>query len=326
MMRCNLTPTEPEGYHRIDPRKSNPPKPFPLPAPRVDRNALIPGVDILGAVYRRSDKSAPCPVDPDVPFGMPVHPCYTAPTAVNKGPGWAYRQTNIYREGLFLGSFQNFAVMLYEPEGPFCVPVNHLVWTRALGSPISLIDFWDGYGAGAEKGYERDIVSKKSVNKIPSDYSRGFMEGYKDGYGRSDRTRLCEFEPYNECVRDLQLKRPSEWGLPPEAIVIPFEIIGHGRPEFVDRPMELKPGDIPKVRLFTKAVHYSLPPTTLTERRKWSKLFDRCENPRCSSGASPHKGSGYCRNCYPKMRKFTEPEFRDRLNANNRAFRARKKS
>ena len=324
-MGCNLKPTEPDGYHRLESSKPAVPRPFPLASPCIDRNALIPGVDILGAAYGALDKTAPCPVDPAKPFGMPVHPCYAVPVVVNKGATWGHRETLNFREGLFLGSFQNFAVILYEPEGPFCVPVNRLVWTRALCSPINLVDFWDGYGEGAEKGFERDIVSRKSLNRIPNDYGRGFMQGYQDGFARADRTRLCTFEPYNECVRSLQIKRPSEWGLPPEAIIIPFEIVGYGHPDAVRRPMDIRPGEIPKVQLGKGILSLPAPPE-LAEPQKWSKLFDRCENPRCSSPNAPHKGSGYCRTCYPKMRKFNEPEFRERLNANNRAFRARKKS
>lgn len=49
----------------------------------------------------------------------------------------------------------------------------------------------------------------------------------------------------------------------------------------------------------------------LIQTKPWSKLYDRCQNPDCTTPHSAHKGRGLCKCCHWKARYRTNPDFRE---------------
>lgn len=249
---------------------------YPLPAPMIDRDVLIPGVDLLcGLPNPRRNTTVPEPTpwptyspngatsdsegrSPGIqsatstaPAFIP-HPCYTERQGPRKLglPKLDRRVWTDLVEGLFIGSFQNHAILLYPDGKAFAIPAHRVVWSRQLDSDILFEEFIDGYRNGWESAWDGMPLGNKTQNRIPTDSGRGFAKGYSDFINHIG-CRNQRFEPYNETVRQLQAMFPEDHGYIPEPVTYKFEIIGYGSPNRQGPPLQLAPGQYPQVRLLS---------------------------------------------------------------------------
>lgn len=165
------------------------------------------------------------------------------------------------QEYTFAGNHAGAAILVSD-EGEFVSADPSLLdeASRAIG-PVAYPEFLRGYEQGWIKGRETTEIGTEKLGKVPSDYSRGFVAGHRDGL--VNNYRATSHAPYNETIREGEFRIQERFQAMKKAIL--EGLLKPGTPltvetpagtcpirkcEFVDR-IELTPG-----RLFIQTGGY----------------------------------------------------------------------